>query len=396
MTTPSSEPTRRAPRLPSPGWMPDPARLDLERYWDGQRWTPRVRDRASQIEPFPVETGGHARRTRELGQESRRGERRGERRPGLRRERRKVNGLISSLLIALAIVVPAAGYLGALPTWFPWPDAWVQSTPTGPEVAYPVFGSDDLVLFLARSMVAQEDSINVMFVTVTPTGSIARVEDAMSEALTQNPYVFAAGYTIETNNGVTFVKPDYLYEDAEAERRRVATGTAVADLVATSGAASAGLDSEKAALLHDAIARTATYDVAAYDAINAGTTSGDSAEVARSQEAYGILVDHTAVCTGYAEAFLLAADAVGLRAVVVTGLANGGLTTGGHAWDRVWVDGAWRVVDVTWDDAGDGVGAEVAGGVRRDYFLLNAGDPMLDTRTADSEWVLDARMGDYA
>jgi len=387
--------------------MPDPARLDLERYWDGQRWTQRVRDRASQVELFPEAAGWHDRRTRErrrstlggsgLGQREHDDYSRGGRRRGKRTtERRGVSGWIVGLLLALAVTVPMAGCLGALPSWAPWPDGWVQGVPAGPEVAYPVFGSDELVLFLARSMVAQDDSINVMFATATSSSAINEVNDAMGEAITQNPYVFVAGYTIEKSNGVTFVKPDYVYDDTEAERRRVATVAAVAALVADSGATSATLEAEKAALIHDAIARTATYDDAAYEAIAAGTQSLESAAVARSQEAYGILVDHTAVCTGYAEAFLLAADAVGLRAVVVTGQANGGLTSGGHAWDRVWVSGEWRVVDVTWDDAGDGVGAELAGGVRRDYFLLEDGDPLLDTRTADRDWMLDDRMSDYS
>ena len=335
--------------------MPDPARMDLERYWDGQRWTPRGRGQS-------------------------------------RGENRAVSGWVVGLLIALAVTVPTTGYMGALPTWIPWPAAWVQSVPEGPEVAYPVFGSDDLVLFLARSMVAQESSINVTFVTALPTGGASRVQDAMSEALTQNPHAFVDGYVIEMTNGVTSVTPHYLYDDDEAERRRAETSSAVATLVVVSGAAMAEGDAQKAALIHDEIVRTATYDEEANLKIVAGS---ELADIAASQEAYGILVDHTAVCTGYAQAFLLAADAVGLRAVIVTGEANSGLTTGAHAWDRVWVSGAWRVVDVTWDDAGDDVRAQATHGVRRDYFLLNADDPKLNTREADLGWVLDARAGDY-
>jgi len=303
-----------------------------------------------------------------------------------------VSGWTIGTLIALAVTVPTAGYMGALPTWIPWPNAWVQGVPSGPDVAYPVFGSDDLVLYLARSLVAQESSINVMFVTGRPMEGVARVEDAMSEALTQNPYVFVDGYVTETTNGVTFVTPHYLYDDDEAERRRAETSSAVTTLVVVSGAAMAGEDAQKAALIHDEIVRTSTYDEEANVKIVAGSGLSD---VAASQEAYGILVDHTAVCTGYAEAFLLAADAVGLRAVIVTGEADSGITTGAHAWDRVWVSGAWRVVDVTWDDAGDDVSAKSTRGVRRDYFLLNADDPNLDTREADLDWVFDARAGDY-
>ena len=38
------------PRLPSAGWMPDPSRTDIERYWDGAAWTARTRDRYSLVE----------------------------------------------------------------------------------------------------------------------------------------------------------------------------------------------------------------------------------------------------------------------------------------------------------------------------------------------------------
>ena len=38
------------PRLPDAGWLPDPASYDIERYWDGSRWTQRTRDRATGIE----------------------------------------------------------------------------------------------------------------------------------------------------------------------------------------------------------------------------------------------------------------------------------------------------------------------------------------------------------
>jgi transglutaminase-like putative cysteine protease len=110
--------------------------------------------------------------------------------------------------------------------------------------------------------------------------------------------------------------------------------------------------------------------------------------MAQSQEAYGILVAGTAVCTGYAHAFQLLAQASGLEPVVVTGTASSGFTTGGHAWNQVLVDGQWLVVDATWDDADDAV-------LGRDYLLIDRLDSRLASRTADTGWVLDANAGMY-
>lgn len=280
------------------------------------------------------------------------------------------------------MVIAMSGYMGMLPSWASWPEAWTRHTPSGPSVAYPVFGSDDLTTYLARSMIAQKGTIDVSF--VQGGGSSELLTDAMSEALTQNPYIFVTGWAVTDNAGLTTVAPDYTYDATEAERRRVATSSAVDALVAASGATSAGSDAEAVTLLHDAIAQGARYDWDAYNTMSANPSVSGDAAVEASQEAYGILVNHTAVCTGYAETMLLAAHAVGIPAVVVTGEATAGVTTGGHAWNRVRVDGAWRAVDVTWDDATTTDGTEV---LRHDYLLLTLSDPLLASRVEDGEWV---------
>ena len=372
-----SEPPRhqpRVPRLPDPGWLPDPARIDMERYWDGFQWTPYTRVKGASY-AWPAPGGG--------------GEARGRRRG--RAGTRRVGGGVWLFAAVAVAVIATMGYRGALPEWTNWPDAWVMSTPTGPAVEYPVFGSDELVLYLARSMVAQEDAINVTFTGAGSSDGIERIQDAMREALAQNPYVFVREWEVQVRPASTTITPTYVYSDIEAEQRRLETRAAVAELVADSGALSAATQADQVRLLHDAIAAHARYDWDAYDTINAG---GHDARVEASQEAFGILVNGTAVCTGYAETMLLAADALSIDAVVVTGNVNHGLTTGGHAWNRVLVDGAWRVVDVTWDDVPVGrTGHEV---LRHDYLLLVPGDPLLQTRVQDLEWVVDGNEGLYS
>ncbi len=343
--------------------------MDIERYWDGQRWTGRTRDVVSKLERIQV-SSDDARARRDRAYSGRPQGRRGSR-------------VVWWMAGIAVVVIGAAGYVGLLPSWVPWPTALARGVPEGPTVAYPVFGSDELELYLARSMVAQRGSIDVTFMHVDANDQGGQINDAMQAVITQNPYIFVGGYTLTTDTGVTSIKPDYTYDAAEAERRRAATSVAVDSLVAASGATSATSDAQAVTLLHDAIAGTARYDWDAYAAIGSDT-SGPAVDA--SQEAYGIMVNGTAVCTGYAEAMLLAAHAVGVPAVIVTGEVQDGITSGGHAWNRVQVDGAWRVVDVTWDDATTPDGTEV---LRHDYLLIPLSDPLLGTRVADTYWVAD-------
>ncbi|WP_062384514.1 transglutaminase domain-containing protein [Demequina iriomotensis] len=305
--------------------------------------------------------------------------------------RRRIAWTGTLVVLVTFLGVSVAGQLGILPESANLAArAAAAMTPSGrPEsahVAYPVNGSTDLVRHLAAGMVAQDGTIDVTY-WARADGDDA-VEDAMREALSQNPYVFVQGWTTARSLARVTVQPGYVYDDAEADRRRVATATAVQHAIAVSGAATATTEARQVTAIHDYLASSASYDKAAFEAITRGEV--DSALVARSQEAYGILVDGTAVCTGYAQAFLAMAHAVGLEAVEVTGSDSAGLTGGDHAWNKVRVDGRWMLVDVTWDDI-DGPRRP-----RHDYLLIEDGDPLLSTRTTDDEWMVDAHLGGYA
>ncbi|WP_084075503.1 DUF2510 domain-containing protein [Demequina sp. NBRC 110052] len=354
-------------RLPDAGWLPDPARSDLERYWSGTAWTSRTRDRVTKIE-----TGVNPGMAR--GVEPRVGD------PRVGRAKPRWKGRLA-VYAPLMVLVVVLGYFGRLPSFVPWPDALTRPAPSGPAVAYPVFGSDELVEYLAASMVAQEERIDVAFVNGPDAAEV--VNDAMYEALTQNPYVFVVNWNVWVGPTRLEIEPEYVYDDAEAARRRAATAVSVQQLAAAPEvAAAAGDEAALATVVHDLVIDAGQYDYGAYDAINAGESSSTSAVVARSQEAYGLLGEGTAVCTGYAEAYLLLADAVGLEAVIVTGETRSGYTTGGHAWNRVKVDGEWLVIDTTWDDTGSITG-------RSDYVLLGDTDSKLGSRTVDLDWVVD-------
>lgn len=88
-------------------------------------------------------------------------------------------------------------------------------------------------------------------------------------------------------------------------------------------------DKEKVQVIHDFIIKNTKYG-----------------EVdANCDSIYGVFVDSTATCSGYAKAFQYLCDQQGIQCINVTGYAEGS-----HMWNLVYLDGEWYAVDCTWDD----------------------------------------------
>lgn len=98
-------------------------------------------------------------------------------------------------------------------------------------------------------------------------------------------------------------------------------------------------DYEKALYLHNAVADYTEYVTDTYD-----------------QTAYGALVEHKAVCAGYARAYQYLLNRAGMKAWKVDG--TGTSPTGNveqHSWVMHWLDDKCVYTDVTWNDQGDRV-----------------------------------------
>lgn len=97
-------------------------------------------------------------------------------------------------------------------------------------------------------------------------------------------------------------------------------------------------DYDKIKYIHDYIINNCRYN---YNAVS----NSDAYPTAFT--AYGALVEGSAVCEGYAKAFSLLCNEVGVDALLIIGTGGGEP----HMWNMVKCNGQWYHMDVTWDDA---------------------------------------------
>lgn len=97
--------------------------------------------------------------------------------------------------------------------------------------------------------------------------------------------------------------------------------------------------------------------------------------------AKGVLENHIGVCRGYAEAFKLLMDELGIECRILTGIVD----DISHAWNVVKIDGQWYQIDCTYDDpVGENNVAGNRDNLRYDYFLITNAQMYLD-HIPDSE-----------
>lgn len=123
-------------------------------------------------------------------------------------------------------------------------------------------------------------------------------------------------------------------------------------------------DAQKIKAIHDYMILNCAYDYSSYLNGRIPKTSFSAA---------GVLLKKKAVCQGYAEAFQLFMDSLGISCKTITGTANGG----GHAWNMVKVNKQWYHIDVTWDDPVP----DEKGQLCYEYFLIK--DSVMDD---DHKW----------
>lgn len=105
----------------------------------------------------------------------------------------------------------------------------------------------------------------------------------------------------------------------------------------------------------------------------------------------GVFLDmdnQVAVCDGIAKAFALMCNIEGISASKINGSANTGTGAGMHAWNRVYLNSNWYIVDATWgvasyatDDNQDGEADNYFEAFTHSYFLVSESE-ISNTHTA--------------
>lgn len=187
---------------------------------------------------------------------------------------------------------------------------------------------------------------------------------AYLDALMIHAFKFSMGTkTYSDNTGIVksldYVKIE-LYRDALTQ-----VDAAVANFINSHVKTSDPLRSQLKAI-HDGLIISTQYDTGVLDLDLSNITDHTPFE------AYGLFINHKAVCSGYAKAFTGLAEALNVPVLTISS------TVMNHAWNMVYDGGKWLYVDATWDDPVP----DRAGKAQENYFLID-----LKTLTTDSKTI---------
>jgi hypothetical protein len=268
---------------------------------------------------------------------------------------------------------------------------------TTPQVPYPVNGTTSMVRHIAACAIAGIEYVDCNAYLNQP--GAPDIWDACEEAFEQNPYILGncgsgylppVSYTVYLKHGIVAIAYNGNYSASEASGKFLEERTTRQDvlLALATGFADTSItldmsDEDKARAIVEFISEKATYSWDAFDALENPGAGNTTLDYQRCWDADGALVDGSAVCVGYAQAFKVLADASGLEAVCVSGSTEG--SRYGHQWNKVRIDGEWTIVDVTWIDADPGY--------KWEYFGIADDEAK---RTQDKGFVVDFYIQNYA
>lgn len=165
-------------------------------------------------------------------------------------------------------------------------------------------------------------------------------------------WTHSVGYTGDDDTVTTF----YGYYNEEELAYKTAVDHRVEQLTAGLEGKS---DYEKSLILHDRLCDAVVYEFSEHN-----------------QTVIGSLVLGASVCAGYAHAYQMLLQEVGIPCFYVVGHSR----NQGHAWNLVQLDGEWYYTDVTWDDQNDD-----EGGTIYYAYLNNTYEQISEDHTAE-EW----------
>jgi hypothetical protein len=169
-----------------------------------------------------------------------------------------------------------------------------------------------------------------------------KIYDAISNDMFYGELPPIAG--IRASDDIHIITTVYMNRPAYMVYEEMKEGRTLEDLLnralSNSGANNTGSDYEKVRRINNYICDTIRYDYDCY--------YGNSDYLETTQ----VIQQGKAICAGYARYFYKLCTKAGVRCQVIYGDANGGSGWESHAWNRVYVNGGWKYVDVTFNDTG--------------------------------------------
>ncbi len=160
--------------------------------------------------------------------------------------------------------------------------------------------------------------------------------------LNDHPEVFWVDYDFlygayDSSLGYMTVGLEYICSVDDVDAMKSTLDGVVDEIVSS---APNGTDYEIEKYINDYLVENCEYNDDAADAAANGESIGNE------HNAYGALVEKTAVCDGFSEAFQLLCNKCGIECVMIMGIGD----EVSHAWNAVRLDGNWTYVDVTWNE----------------------------------------------
>ncbi|HKL73884.1 MAG TPA: transglutaminase domain-containing protein [Clostridia bacterium] len=194
----------------------------------------------------------------------------------------------------------------------------------------------------------------------------AEINTDVTDHYSNNPYGQTNGeFAINYKNTKAAYTSDQLYNIAESGFQPVPQTTIASNIfnaakqVINEIIGKDMTDREKVLAFYDWLILNVEYDYEVLTKI----TDTDNGYAYEAFHLDGVFVSNKAVCDGIAKAMSLLCQIEGIPCYKISGYiyANGG---SGHAWNKVYIDGKWYVVDATWG------GTTLPNSINYKYFMM--------------------------
>lgn len=152
--------------------------------------------------------------------------------------------------------------------------------------------------------------------------------------------------TLYDENGVVTIQVTHLYSNSEIKEIDKEL-----DLIIEQETNDSMTLRDKILALHDYVVNNTKYDQGKADE---GDNTYDSGRIT------GVLKNHYAICSGYADIMAVFLDKLGVK--------NYKISSESHVWNAVYLDDTWYHLDLTWDDPVTGSGKDI---LEHNYFLID-------------------------